>query len=158
VSYALPTDLGGLTPSGLALLENAIANGTRVDLVEGLAFDYYDGVTSDMGAAAIRVANALIGQLAGLYPAKTGAEIRSMVGLVLMPGIDDAPNGEEITTLEHARQVEAFARDNGLGELSIWAVQRDNGRCPGVGGSDAGSGVDQADWAFTGVLEAFTGG
>jgi hypothetical protein len=43
-----------------------------------------------------------------------------------------------------------------LGLLSIWAIQRDNGGCPGTIDSDTCSGVAQPAWAFSHVLEPFT--
>jgi len=49
-----------------------------------------------------------------------------------------------------------FARAHGLGLLSIWAIQRDNGGCPGTIGSDTCSGIMQPAWAFSHLLERFT--
>jgi chitinase len=40
----------------------------------------------------------------------------------------------------------------GLGELSIWAIQRDNGGCPGEAGANECSGVAQPRWAFSHIL------
>ena len=80
-----------------------------------------------------------------------------MVGLTLMPGIDDYPQKTELTTLKHAEQVLAFAKAHGIGALSMWALQRDHGTCPGEAGHDDCSGIVQADWAFTKLLGAFTG-
>ncbi|HMH41504.1 MAG TPA: glycosyl hydrolase family 18 protein, partial [Gaiellaceae bacterium] len=47
ISYTLPTSAAGLESSGLAVLQNAIANNTRVDVVNIMTFDYYDRVTRD---------------------------------------------------------------------------------------------------------------
>src|SRR5947207_290939 len=66
VSYTLPTSASGLEPSGVAVLRNAVADGTQVDVVNIMAFDYYDRVTTDMGTAAISAANGTIAQLRGL--------------------------------------------------------------------------------------------
>ena len=157
VSYTLPTSASGLEASGLAILQNAIANGTHVDVVNIMAFDYYDRVTKDMGTAAINAANGTIAQLHGLYPAKTPAQLNAMVGITLMPGLDDYPKKTENTTVAHAQQVYTYARANGLNTLSIWAVQRDNGGCPGVTGSNSCSGIVQSTWEFSHLLEPFTG-
>ena len=54
------------------MLRNAVENGTRVDLVNIMVFDYYDDTTTDMAAAAISAATALHGQLAALYPDRIG--------------------------------------------------------------------------------------
>jgi Glycosyl hydrolases family 18 len=157
VSYTLPTSASGLEASGLAILQNAVTNGTHVDVVNIMAFDYYDRVTKDMGTAAINAANGTIAQLHALYPAKTPAQLNAMVGITLMPGLDDYPKKTENTMVAHARQVYNYARANGLSTLSIWAIQRDNGGCPGVTGSNSCSGIVQSSWEFSHLLEPFTG-
>lgn len=156
VSYTLPTSAAGLEPSGMAVLQNAIANGTRVDVVNIMVFDYYDRVTTDMGTAAVNAANGLRAQLHGLYPAKATAQLNAMIGITLMPGLDDYPKKTESTTLAHAQQVASYAQTNGINTLSIWAIQRDNGGCPGVTGSNSCSGIAQATWDFSHVLAPFT--
>ena len=120
ISYTLSTSVFGLTRRALDLLRNATANGTRIDLVNLMAFDYYDGRTTDMGAAAIDAAAALVVQLRALRSA-------AMVGITLMPGLDDAPSKRERTTLAHAQQVYDYARASGVSTLSIWSIQRDRG-------------------------------
>jgi glycosyl hydrolase family 18 (putative chitinase) len=90
VSYTLPTSASGLESTGVAILKNAIANGTRVDVVNIMTFDYYDRVTTDMGAAAISAAEGLHDQLASLYPSKTSAQLWAMEGNTILPGIDDS--------------------------------------------------------------------
>jgi hypothetical protein len=157
VSYTLPTSASGLEPSGVAVLQNAVDNGTRVDVVNIMAFDYYDRVTTDMGTAAITAANGLLAQLHSLYPAKTTAQLDAMVGITLMPGLDDYPKKTEKTTLAHAQQVYDYAQTHGFNTLSIWAIQRDNGGCPGSTGSNSCSGIVQNTWDFSHLLEPFTG-
>ena len=150
VSYTLPTSASGLEPTGVAILRNAAANRTRVDVVNIMAFDYYDRVTRDMGTAAINAANGTAAQLRGLG-------MDAQIGITLMPGLDDYPKKTENTTLAHARQVFDYAKASGLNTLSIWAIQRDNGGCPGVTGSNSCSGIVQNTWDFTHVLQPFTG-
>ena len=157
VQYTLPTSPKGLDAGGLAVLQNAVANGTRVDIVNIMTFDYYDGSTTDMAAAAISAAGGVHAQLAKLFPDRTAAQLWAMVGITLMPGIDDYPQKTETTTLGHARRVLAFARAHGIAGLSMWALQRDHGTCPGEPGKDGCSGIEQADWAFTKLLSGFTG-
>ncbi len=156
VQYTLPILPSGLAPSGLAVLRNAIAEGARVDLVNGMAFDYYDG-TTNMGAAAVGAATGLERQLAGLYPGRSPHRLWRMVGLTLLPGIDDNPDRREVTTLADVRQVAEFARAHGLGALSIWAIQRDNGGCPGAVDRNRCSGIRQPGYAVSRVLEAYAG-
>lgn len=157
IQYTLPTSPKGLDAGGLAVLQNAVANGTRVDIVNIMTFDYYDGRTTDMAAAAISAAEGLHAQLAKLYPDRSSAQLWAMVGITLMPGIDDYPQKTELTSPAHARTVLAFARAHGIASLSMWALQRDHGTCPGEAGHDDCSGIEQADWAFTKLLGGFTG-
>ena len=150
VSYTLPTSASGLEPTGVAILQNAIANGTRVDVVNIMAFDYYDKVTTDMGTAAINAATGTAAQLQRLG-------LNAHIGITLMPGLDDYPKKTEKTTLAHAQQVLNYASSSGLNTLSIWAIQRDNGGCPGVTGSNSCSGIMQNTWDFSHMLQPFTG-
>jgi hypothetical protein len=150
VSYTLPTSASGLEPSGVAILQNAVANHTHVDVVNIMAFDYYDRVTSDMGTAAKNAADGTAAQLSSI-----GLDAR--IGITLMPGLDDYPKKTEKTTVAHAQDVLGYAQANGVDTLSIWAIQRDNGGCPGVTGSNSCSGIVQNTWDFTHVLQPFTG-
>jgi hypothetical protein len=157
IQYTLPTMPNGLESSGLAVLQNAIANGTRVDVVNIMTFDYYDRVTTDMGAAAISAAQGLHSQLAALYPSKTSAQLWAMEGNTILPGIDDYPRKTEVTYPADAQRLLDFARANGISTLSIWAIQRDNGGCPGQTDSNSCSGIVQNPWDFSHLLEPFTG-
>jgi hypothetical protein len=156
-SYTLPTTTGGLAADGLAVLQNAVQNNARVDVVNIMTFDYYDGATHEMGTDAENAATALEGQLAQLYPSKSAAQLWNMVGITLMPGIDDY-GAAETTTVADAANVESWAAGKGLAELSFWALERDNGGCPGTGGSDTCSGISQNTWDFSHALEPFTSG
>ena len=157
ISYTLPTSASGLEASGVAVLKNAVDNGVRIDYVEPMVFDYYDRVTTDMGSAAISALEGLHGQLRTLLPAETDAQLWAIEGATIMNGIDDYPKKTEVTTLAHAQQLRDFAVANGMSALSMWAIQRDNGGCPGVGGSGSCSGIAQSAWAFSAILKTFTG-
>src|SRR6266511_2874674 len=135
----------------------AASTGRTVQFVNPMTFDYYDRVTTDMGAAAINAAQGLFNQLRTLYPAKTAAEIWAMEGNTIMPGIDDYPRRTEVTYPADAQRLLDFARANGISILSMWAIQRDNGGCPGNGGSNDCSGIVQSTWEFTHILAPFTG-
>jgi len=121
-----------------------------------MTFDYYDRVTTDMGAAAISAAQGLFSQLKTLYPSKTDAEIWAMEGNTILPGIDDYPKKTEVTYLTDAQRLYDFARSVGINTLSIWAIQRDNGGCPGTTDSNSCSGIAQNPWDFSHILEPFT--
>jgi hypothetical protein len=75
----------------------------------------------------------------------------------MLPGIDDYPGKTEITSPANARTIMKFARAHGMDFLSIWALQRDNGGCPGAIDSNTCSGIKQATWTFSHLLEPYTG-
>jgi hypothetical protein len=50
-----------------------------------------------------------------------------------------------------------LAHANGMNFLSIWAIQRDNGGCPGTRDSNTCSGITQNSWDFSHLLGSFTG-
>jgi hypothetical protein len=159
VQYTLPVEPTGLTASDLAVLQNAAATGTRVDVVNVMTFDYYlasEPSPLPMGADAISAAEKAHTQLASVYPHASSAQLWALEGVTMMPGIDDYPGGTEVTQLSDARQVLSFARAHGLALLSIWAIQRDNGGCPGTVGASTCSGITQNAWDFSHILERFT--
>src|SRR5205823_5484754 len=64
----------------------------------------------------------------------------------------------ETFTLANAPAVLNWATSQGIAELSFWALQRDNGGCPGGAAADNCSGVSQSTWQFSHVFEPFSGG
>jgi chitinase len=156
--YTLPTTVNGLAASGLAVLQNAVANNARVDIVNMMTFDYYDGNNNHQMANDTKTsANGLIGQLRQLYPSKTTAQLWAIVGITEMIGIDDFGPGETFTIAD-ANSVLSWAKTQGVAELSFWALQRDNGGCPGGGAADNCSGISQSTWQFSHIFEPFTSG
>jgi hypothetical protein len=147
VQYTLPTNANGLGSDSLAVLQNAVSNHVRIDLVNPMVFDYDDGTTTDMGAAAIAASKGLHAQLKTLFPSKTNARIWAMQGATMMNGVDDYSKGTEVTTVAAAQQLLTFAQNKGMSQLSIWAIQRDN----------SSSGIAQDPYAFSHALAPFTG-
>jgi hypothetical protein len=155
-SYTLPTFPTGLPPAELAVLQNAVADGATISTVNLLTFDYYIGTQQDMLADTESAATGLAGQLAALYPSASKQQLWHMVGVTEMPGIDDFGTAETFSQA-NAIQVLVWARAHGLGFLSFWASQRDNGGCPGTKGAGTCSGLTQPTWYFAHVFEHFTG-
>jgi hypothetical protein len=56
-----------------------------------------------------------------------------------------------------AAKVAGFARAHRLPLVSIWAIQRDNGGCPGTIDSNSCSGIRQPRWAFSHLIEGYAG-
>jgi glycosyl hydrolase family 18 (putative chitinase) len=159
IQYTLPVEPQGLEANGEAVLQNAVADGAIVDSVNIMVFDYYQrkAGTVEMGDAAVRAADSTHAELASIFPSLTSAQRWTMLGLTMLPGIDDFPKKTEITSLADASTMLSFAQQNGLNFLSIWAIQRDNGGCPGTTDSNTCSGITQNTWDFSHELEPFTG-
>jgi chitinase len=153
--YTLPTFVSGLTAAGLSVLQSAVANHARIDIVNVMTFDYYDGLPHEMGQDTITAAGHLYDTLHALYPELSPRRLWDMVGITEMIGIDDF-GPPEVFTLADAVTVEKWAAKTGIGELSFWALQRDNGGCPGTKGAGTCSGLAQSTWQFTGIFAPFT--
>ncbi|MER6734451.1 glycosyl hydrolase family 18 protein [Streptomyces puniciscabiei] len=156
-SYTLPTTTTGLADSGLAVLRSAKNAGAKVDVVNLMTFDYYDGATHHMATDTETAASGLHDQLAQLYPNLSDSRLWNMVGVTEMPGVDDYGPAETFTTAD-APTVYDWAVAKGINTLSFWALQRDNGGCPGSGASDTCSGIAQDTWYFTHAFAPFSGG
>jgi hypothetical protein len=154
-SYTLPTFPTGLPPAELAVLQNAVADGARISTVNLLTFDYYIGTEQDMLADTETAAAGLFSQLQTLYPSATARQLWHMIGVTEMPGIDDFGPDETFTTAD-APALLLWAERQGIGTLSFWALQRDNGGCPGTKGAGTCSGLAQPEWYFSHVFEPFT--
>jgi hypothetical protein len=154
-SYTLPTLPTGLTPDGVAVLQNALDDHAWISAVNLLTFDYYLGTEQDMVTDTETAAAGLIGQLESLYPAAPAARLWHMVGVTEMPGIDDFGTDETFSEAD-ATAVLDWAKQHRIGLLSFWAVQRDNGGCPGTKGAGNCSGLSQPTWYFSQVFEPFT--
>jgi hypothetical protein len=153
--YTLPVYPTGLPAAELGVLQNAVAEHARISVVNIMTFDYWFGTTEDMLTDAESAATAAEGQLATLYPGVPAKALWRMVGITQMPGIDDFGTAETFPTSQAPALLD-WAASNGLGELSMWALQRDNGNCPGTKGAGSCSGVAQSTWYFSHTFEPFS--
>lgn len=153
--YTIPVNPTGLTAPGLAVLRDAAAEHARITEVNVMTFDYYIGTRQNMLADTEEAATAVEGQLAALYPHRSPRALWRMIGVTEMPGIDDYGPDETFTTAD-APALLRWARIHGLGLISIWALQRDNGGCPGTKGAGSCSGVAQPEWYFSHTFEPFS--
>jgi hypothetical protein len=154
-SYTLPTFPTGLTSTGLAVLQNAVTDGAKISVVNLLTFDYYLGTAQNMLTDTETAAAGLYSQLQSLYPGDPARQLWHMIGVTEMPGIDDYGTDETFSTAQ-ARPLLRWAERSGINTVSFWALQRDNGGCPGTKGAGTCSGVSQPTWYFSHVLEHFT--
>jgi hypothetical protein len=158
IQFTLGVEPNGFDQPTLAILRNAIKDGTVVNSINLMVFDYYLGTEKKplpMGALGIESANAVHKQLLSVYPNLTSRQLWHLLGFTMLPGIDDYPRKTEVTYLPDASQLMKFAQSKGMDFLSIWALQRDDGRCPGVIDGNYCSGIKQQPWAFSHLLEQF---
>jgi len=153
-SYTLPTFPTGLPAAELAVLQNAVADGARISTVNLLTFDYFIGTQQDMVADTESAADGLFAQLQSLYPTATTRQLWHMIGVTEMPGIDDFGPAETFSTAD-AVTILRWAQQQGIGMISFWALQRDNGGCPGTKGAGTCSGLSQLPFYFSSVFEHF---
>ncbi|HEY2552651.1 MAG TPA: chitinase [Streptosporangiaceae bacterium] len=154
----------GVEPTGmpgncLAIVRSAIAHGVQVTAVNLMAFDYYNKRNdSDMGTEAISALRNSHRQLARLYPRLSARQVWQLEGVTVLPGIDDFPRKTEVTYLSEVQDLMFFARAHQLPMVSLWAIQRDDGRCPGTIDSNSCSGITQRRWAFSHLMEHYRSG
>jgi len=155
-SYTLPSTPQGLAPSGVAVLASAAAHHAKIASVNVMTFDYWDGVQHDMLADAESAATGLTGQLAAtILPGASPRDLWSHVGIIQMNGIDDF-GPTETYAVPQAQSLVAWASHQGIAFMGFWALERDNGSCPGVKGAWNCSGIDQPTWAFSNAYAPFT--
>jgi hypothetical protein len=154
-SYTLPSLTTGLDSEDDAVIQNAIADHARISVVNLLTFDYYIGTEQNMLTDTETAAAGTYSELRSLFPSDAPARLWHMIGVTEMPGIDDFGPDETFTKAD-AIAVLKWARSKGIGTLSFWALQRDNGGCPGTKGAGTCSGIDQPTWYFSHVFEHFS--
>ncbi|HEY3483114.1 MAG TPA: ricin-type beta-trefoil lectin domain protein [Streptomyces sp.] len=155
VQYTLPVNPTGLEADSLSLLNNAKSHGLNVTLVNIMTMDY--GPSMDMGQAAISAAQALHSQLGQIWTTKTSAQLYAMEGNTPMIGVNDSSN--EVFSTGNAQSLETFAKNNGIQELSYWALGRDKACASNGGSAQSGcSGTSQSPFQFASIFNAVTGG
>lgn len=146
VSATIGVGLSGLPKAQLSFLETAKSTGTRIDLVNIMAMDY-GGSVGDMGTAATQAAADTLAQLQSIWPTSTYADL----GITPMIGQNDSSG--EVTSLQDAATIQAFAAANGVGRLAFWSLNRDEQCTQHARSARNGcSGVAQRPMEFTQVL------
>jgi hypothetical protein len=135
VSFTLPVLPTGLTADGLYVIQSALKYGVNISGVNVMTMDYGDGAAPNpaghMGDYAIDAANSLFSQLKTAYNGtQSDAQIWSKVGLTPMIGMNDMT--DEVFTQSDAQEILTFAKQHGLGRISIWSLNRDYENSAGV--------------------------
>ena len=159
IQFTLGVEPHGMDRFNLGVVRSAAAHGVRVTSVNLMVFDYYlahEPAPLPMGKLALEAARNSHRQLARVFPRLSASAVWHIEGLTMLPGIDDYPKKTEVTYLHDAAAMMRFAQARHMNFLSIWALQRDHGGCPGVIDSNSCSGIRQKSWAFSHLLEPFT--
>jgi len=144
----------GLTPElGVKVLLAAKAAGVEVSIVNAMTMEYPSSLPS-WGDSVIRAAEMVLVQMKEIWPEKSDAELRKMLGVTPMLGRNFSG---KIFEVSHARQLVDYANENKIGHLSFWSIGRDNGACPGGAISPICSGLAQEELEFTQVYRGFRG-
>ncbi len=141
----------GVDPFSVQILQDAASRGLDVT-VNPMLMDF--GFTGDWGAALLSAADATLGQMRIVWPSKSDADLKHMLGLTPMIGKNDTG---PTTTQTDARNLLNYARSNHVGYIGFWSAGRDNGGCPGGGVSPTCSGISQSTYEFTNIFTGFTG-
>lgn len=154
VSVTIPVNPTGPDNNGQAFLAAAQANGTRIDIINGMAMDYYgsfDTGGAQMGTYAVDAAQATLSYAKTLWPSMTYANI----GVTPMIGQND--DAAEVFTEADAHTLVSFAQANHLGRLAFWSVDRDQACGGSVSGLPECSEISQSPLDFTKIFTAYTG-
>jgi chitinase len=166
VWLTVPVAPQGLTAEATDLVRTTLAGGVELTGVNVMTMDYGRAkpAARSMWAATEQALRATAGQVGDLYEEqgrKLGdAQVWARVGATPMIGQNDVDG--EVFTLADAEALVAFARDTGLGRVSLWSLNRDTACSASfadvVVHSNTCSGVEQAPSAFVDVFAGLGGG
>ncbi len=151
VSVTLPVLPTGLASDGVAFLNLAKQDGTRIDLINVMAMDYGSSFTGDMGQEAIQAAQSTLSQAQADWSGDTYANI----GVTPMIGQND--NSAEVFSEADAQTLVSWADGNHLGRLAFWSVDRDQPCSGTASGLPACSEISQQPLDFTKIFDSYSG-
>jgi hypothetical protein len=151
VSVTLPVLPTGLAADGVAFLNLAKQDGTRIDLINVMAMDYGSSFTGDMGQEAIQAAQSTLAQARADWSGDTYANI----GVTPMIGQND--NSAEVFSKADASTLVSWANSNHLGRLAFWSVDRDQPCSGSAQGLPACSEISQQSLDFTKIFDSYSG-
>jgi chitinase len=130
VWLTLPVSPTGLTAEGVAAVDQMLAAGVDLEGVNGMTMDFGAKVSTPttMSDIVIQASTALRAQVETAY-ANVGMKLDdahswAKVGIIPMIGQNDVAG--EVFTLADAAAVNAFARSHGVGQVSMWSLNRDS--------------------------------
>jgi hypothetical protein len=154
VSVTIPVLPTGPDGNGDTFLQDAKADGARIDLVNIMTMDYgpsFDSPTPEMGNFAVQAAQDTLSFVKTVWASDTFANI----GVTPMIGVND--DASEVFTEADAHTLVNFANANGLGRLAFWSVDRDQPCGGSANGLPSCSEITQSALDFTKIFTGFTG-
>ena len=146
VSYTLRCRTTGLTSHGTYVVESARDNGVDLQYVNVMTMNY--GWVRPSASTVKDTANGTYDDLTSIFPDLSADEAWSMVGLTPMLGENNVGGEHRISDAE---AVVNFVQDKGVGLVSFWSIDRDNGDCPDGTVSGSCSGIAQEPYEFSNV-------
>ncbi|MGN8215306.1 PKD domain-containing protein [Halococcus salifodinae] len=146
VSYTLRARTTGLTSHGTYIVENAKSHGVDLEFVNVMTMNY--GWVAPTASTVKDTANGTHDDLMSIFPGLSSAAAWSMVGITPMIGVNNAGGTHH---LDDAREVASFVQKKGIGLVSFWSLDRDNGGCADGSVSATCSGISQNPYAFSGI-------
>ncbi|KAF2069148.1 hypothetical protein CYY_009534 [Polysphondylium violaceum] len=122
ISFTLPTMPEGLTSAGLAIVQK-VKDSNLLFTVNGLAMDYNQGETVDMGAKAIQAIDSIKSQLQTIYPTESEAVCYSRTAITPMIGLNDDLS---MFSIPNAMDVGQYCLSKSAAFVSFWDLNRDN--------------------------------
>lgn len=165
VWLTLPVTPSGLTANGTAMVQQMLLAGVDLAGVNLMTMNYGDSRPAGMNMldAGKQAAGAAHGQLAELYrnigQPLDDAGVWKKIGVTPMIGQNDLPG--EVFDLDAAQALNGFAREEGVGRVSMWSLNRDVPCSDAASTGEAShgcSGIAQRRGAFTDALSAELGG
>lgn len=160
-SFTLPSWLRGMPTEAVNLLRSTVAAGVRIQMVNVMVMSFGPENIRTMvspatvGQAAVVSFQASVAQLAPVYPGKSPAQLRAMMGMTPMIGVND--DGATLT-LADARMLADYVKANGIGLLSYWSLQRDRAQGnAGMGPVGTYSGVAQSAYQYLNIFKTAAG-
>ncbi|MGY1752806.1 chitinase [Blastococcus sp. SYSU D01042] len=165
VWLTLPVAPTGLTSEALDLVRTTLAGGVELTGVNVMTMNYGPSrpESQSMVLATEQALRATAEQVKTVYREQgtrlSDAQAWSRVGATPMIGQNDVEG--EVFTLDDAERLTAFAREEGLGRVSLWSLNRDTGCSASFADvavhSNTCSGVEQESLAFVDVFSGLAG-
>ncbi|MDB5778812.1 MAG: Chitinase [Polaromonas sp.] len=150
ISFSLPSWLRGFNSTSMDLLRTTLNAGVRIDMVNVMAQSFgLDTirtmvVPSTVAQAVIVTFQSTAAQMASIFPNKNQTQLYAMMGVSPMIGKNDDGS---VFTLDDAKTVANFAKQNGVGMISYWSYQRDQAQTYS-GATDLNNYTGVAQWQF----------